>query len=775
MKLTIQRLMIPLLLLSFLLSSCGQAKGDKFTVDNGVFAINGEAIQLICGEMHYPRIPKEYWRDRMQRARAMGLNTISTYVFWNFHELQPGQFDFEGQADLSEFVKIAAEEGLYVILRPGPYVCAEWDFGGYPYWLLNEKDMQYRTRNPKFLAACDRYISRLGEELKDQTIANGGNILMVQVENEYGSFGDDKVYLNSLKEMIEKAGFNVPLMTCDGGGQMEAGYLEGTLPTINGVFGEDLFPIIDKYQEGGPYFVAEFYPAWFDVWGEPHSTVDYKRPTQQLEWMLENNVSISMYMFHGGTNFWYTNGANTANGYAPQPTSYDYDAPLGEWGNAYPKYYAFREAIQKNLAAGETLPDVPADNPVTSFPKITLTESVPLSSLFRNSVESKEILTMEDLKQDFGYIHYETTIETKGKQRLSIHDLRDYAVILINGEQVGRLDRRYNQSSLDVELTTTPAKLEILVENTGRVNYGQDIQHNRKGITEKVVLGDKELKNWIITPLPLYKEDVSKLSFGESIKGVPALHRGTFNIDTIGDTFVDLSDWTKGAVWVNGKSIGKYWNIGPQQTLYLPAPWLKGGENEIVVFEMDDDGNRDIQGLSQPLLDVLGEDKSYEKRESREITKHPIIEKGDKLLTTHLETINEWQEFDFPFTTTMRHCCLEIGSTYENDSHSCILEIDLIDHEDQIIDKTKWSIVYATSEWTENNIGVSENLIDGDISSFWHTSKDDIKDYPHQITIDMGEIYSVKGIRIKTRDGAFLSGQVKDLSIYGRPQFFLFK
>ncbi len=257
---TLLGLLIPLLFLA-----CSPK--ERIKLDGGTFNIDGKDVQLICGEMHYARIPHEYWRDRLQRARAMGLNTISVYVFWNFHESQPGEFDFSGQADVAEFVRLAQEEDLYVILRPGPYACAEWDFGGYPSWLLKEKDIVYRSKDARFLEYCERYIKALGEQLAPLTINNGGNILMVQVENEYGSYAADKEYLAALRDMIKEAGFNVPLFTCDGGGQVEAGHIDGALPTLNGVFSEDIFKIIDKYHPGGPYFVAEFYPAWFDVWG----------------------------------------------------------------------------------------------------------------------------------------------------------------------------------------------------------------------------------------------------------------------------------------------------------------------------------------------------------------------------------------------------------------------------------------------------------------------------------------------------------------------------
>lgn len=765
---TLLGLLIPLLFLA-----CSPK--ERIKLDGGTFNIDGKDVQLICGEMHYARIPHEYWRDRLKRARAMGLNTISVYVFWNFHESQPGEFDFSGQADVAEFVRLAQEEDLYVILRPGPYACAEWDFGGYPSWLLKEKDMVYRSKDARFLQYCERYIKALGEQLAPLTINNGGNILMVQVENEYGSYDADKEYLAALRDMIKEAGFNVPLFTCDGGGQVEAGHIDGALPTLNGVFSEDIFKIIDKYHPGGPYFVAEFYPAWFDVWGQHHSTVDYKRPAEQLDWMLGHGVSVSMYMFHGGTNFWYTNGANTAGGYRPQPTSYDYDAPLGEWGNCYPKYHAFREVIQKYLPEGTVLPDVPADNPTTSFAAIELKESAPLKSAFHQTTQSENVLSMEDLGVDFGYIHYQTTINKAGKQKLIIQDLRDYAVILVNGKQVASLDRRYNQNNVLLDIPQAPAVLEILVENTGRVNYGPDIQFNRKGITNQVLWGDEKLTGWSITPLPLYKEKVSELNFGEPVRGVPAFHKGVFNLQKKGDCFVDMSQWGKGAVWVNGKSLGRFWNIGPQQTLYVPAPWLKEEENEIVVFEMEDTGNRILQGLGQPILDSLGVDKNYQQGQRRIVQGTPILEKGDIALKATVQESNDWQLFEFPVATTLRHFCIETLSSYTDDNQACISEVELLDDKGQAIDKTKWEVVYVSSELSDKNLGVGENLYDGDVSSFWHTDPTVGSAHPHQIIIDMKEIYKVSALRVKVREGSFLSGKVKDIQLYTRPQFFLFR
>lgn len=760
------------LFITVFLVACQSQKVD-FAIEDGSFVLDGKPTQLICGEMHYPRIPHEYWRDRMKRAKAMGINTISTYVFWNYHERQPGDFDFEGQADIARFVRTAQEEGLYVILRPGPYVCAEWDFGGYPFWLQKNKEMIYRSNDEAFLAACERYITRLGKELAPLTVANGGNILMVQVENEYGSFGKDRVYLEKLRSMILKAGFNVPLITCDRIGQIEDGHLEGTLATVNGVIGKDIITHLDKYQPGGPYFIAEFYPGWFDAWGIPRFRRDDKKLTAKLDWILKNKMSVSLYLFHGGTNFDYTNGANATFGYVPQTTSYDYDAPLGEYGNATPKYYAFRETIQKYLPEGEALPDVPAENPRISFPMIELEESAPLSSAFTERIVSDRPLTMEAMNQDFGYIHYETVIDNPVKGIMQLKDLRDYAVVLVNGVQIGSIDRRLRQNKIEIDIKEAPARLEILVENVGRVNYGIDIQNNLKGITEKVLLDGEEINGWTVSPLPLYKADVTHFEWTKTtIDKQPAFFRGSFHLSSLGDFFIDTRGWGKGAVWVNGHSLGKFWNIGPQQTLYLPAPWLKEGDNEIVVFEMEDTGRRTIQGLDKPILDEIGEDKNELRSSDVKADTKPVLDITDRIYAGKLEKEDGWQTFALNNSATLRYLCIEILTSYD-DINSCISEINLIGANGRALPKDDWKTVYCTTE--QIGEGEADHLIDGNPNTYWHSQWQDASvPLPHRIIIDLDEPQTIKGFELKQRHPE-MPGCVKDFNLYGRSGAFVFR
>lgn len=761
-------LLLALLCVQFL------AAGD-FKIEGGQFILDGRPVQLICGEMHYPRIPQEYWRDRIRRAKAMGINTISTYVFWNIHERRPGVFDFKGQADLAKFVRTAQEEGMYVVLRPGPYVCAEWDFGGFPYWLQKNRDMVWRSDDPAFLAACSRYIKRLGRELAPLTVTNGGPILLVQVENEYGSYSNDRTYLGKLRDMIVEAGFNVPLITCDGAGQMPNGWLQGALPTVNGAVGEDIQRSIDRFHPGGPYFVAEFYPAWFDVWGKRHSRRDYRGPAAQLDWMLSHGVSVSMYMFHGGTNFSYTNGANTSYGYEPQPTSYDYDAPLGEYGNATEKYHAFREVIQRHLPEGTVLPDVPAPNPVATFPRVELTESAPLSAAFGRRVASEQPLTMEDVDQDFGYVHYETTVAEATRGMLVVKELRDYAVVLVNGRRVGSLDRRHRRNKLEVDVPAG-ARLELLVENVGRVNYGPDLLDNLKGIVGHVTLGGTELRGWTVTPLPLYEEGrrapIARLrKWGGNITGVPAFHRGSFRLDAPGDVFLDMRGWGKGAVWVNGRSIGKYWNVGPQQTLYVPGPWLKKGRNEIIVFDMEDTGHRSVAGLPAPILDSIGTDINAAAA-GRDNSRTPIIDEGDRILSDTLSEAGGPQRFTLATPATLRHLCLEVNSSYDGEN-ACLSELTLYGTDGQPLSKDAWTIVYADSE--EPVEGDAELLIDGSERTYWHSRwQGGTTPFPHRVIIDLGEISTVQAVELRQRTTQ-KPGRVRAFSLYGRPQFFLFK
>src|SRR5579859_3957658 len=453
-----------------------------FTVSGKQFLFDGKPYQIISGEMHYPRVPRAYWRDRFRKARAMGLNTITTYVFWNIHEPRPGVFDFTGNNDIAEYIRDAQQEGLNVILRPGPYVCAEWELGGYPSWLLKDRSVILRSDEPKYTAAVERWFARLAKEVSPLLLKNGGPIIAVQVENEYGSFGNDHAYMEALKTVLQKTGMAQDVLyTADGPEQISNGSLPELPAVINFGTGEakNSFATLDAIRPDGPHMTGEYWAGWFDHWGEKHHEVSGEREAEELEWMLGRGYSISMYMFHGGTSFGWMNGANSnGTNYEPDTTSYDYDAPLDEQGTPRQKYFLFRDVIAR--VTGHTAPPVPPPNPVQEFPLASGTESASLWSNLPKPVETDTLLTMEDMDQSYGYVLYRTRLEDGAGGELIIEGLHDYAQVYVDQKLIGTLDRRLATSQLKLPATAKPATLDILVENSGRVNFTSVIRGERK-------------------------------------------------------------------------------------------------------------------------------------------------------------------------------------------------------------------------------------------------------------------------------------------------------
>ncbi len=616
-----------ILLFVFSISSFSQKK-HTFEIKNGDFVYDGKPVRIISGEMHYPRIPHQYWRHRMQMLKAMGLNAVATYVFWNIHEPEPGKWDFTGDKNLAEYIKIAGEEGLMVILRPGPYVCAEWEFGGYPWWLQNVEGLELRRDNEQFLKYTQLYINRLYKEVGNLQITKGGPIVMVQAENEFGSYvsqrkdiplEEHRRYNAKIVQQLKDAGFDVPSFTSDGSWLFEGGAVPGALPTANGESNiENLKKAVDKYNGGqGPYMVAEFYPGWLAHWLEPHPQISATSIARQTEKYLQNNVSINYYMVHGGTNFGFTSGANYDKKHDIQPdlTSYDYDAPISEAGWVTPKYDSLRNVIKKYV--NYSLPKAPATIPVIEIPSIKLDKIATLDGLNSKVVENNKPMTFEQLNQGYGYVLYKKHFNQPISGTLKINGLRDYAIIYANDEKVGELNRYFNQDSIDVEIPFN-STLEILVENMGRINYGSEIVHNTKGIISPVVINGMEIEgDWQMYQIPMDEvPDFEKMqknsvfsnteSAAKRLLGAPALYKGTFNLTETGDTFLDMEDWGKGIVFINGKNIGRYWHVGPQQTLYVPGVWLKKGQNEIVIFEQQHDKHHtEVRTTKIPMLTNL--------------------------------------------------------------------------------------------------------------------------------------------------------------------------
>lgn len=585
-------------------SPSAETATHTFTWRDEVFLLDGEPFQVRSGEMHYARIPREYWRDRLKKLKSMGLNTVSTYMFWNFHEASPGKFNFSGRHDAAAFVRTAQEEGLWVILRPGPYSCAEWDFGGFPGWLLATPGIRVRSADPRFLGAARRYMLHVGSELAPLQVSRGGPILMTQVENEYGSFGNDHLYMRAIRRMLLDAGFNVPLFTADGPTprMLTGGTLPDVLAFIN--FGSGpakQFEAFARFRRNVPRMCAEFYPGWFDHWGEVHHHGNNQSLMDGVEWMLSNGVSFNLYMFHGGTSFGYMNGANFAKAYQPDVTSYDYDAPLDEAGRPRAKYFDLKKLIEQHSPGAQT-PPLPAALPLIEIPRFELTESARLDSLLDNPVHSIQPKPMESVGQSYGFILYRWTPERPTKGRLNIIRMNDYALIYQGDNKLAELDRRFNQNAADIDLA--PAQpLDILMENMGRINYGPRMLDDRKGITERVLLNGKELGGWQIFRLPL--DNLTELQFSPKPKRGPRFYRGNFQLSSVGDTFLDMRGWGKGHVWLNGHHLGRFWKIGPQQTLFCPAPWLKADGNEMIVLELETTGQTSVQGLRDPVYETV--------------------------------------------------------------------------------------------------------------------------------------------------------------------------
>lgn len=623
------RKFIHLLLFAILPIVVNSQEKLTFEIKNGDFYVNGKATPLLSGEMHYSRIPHEYWRHRLQMMKGMGLNTVATYVFWNWHETAPGVWDFAGDKNLAEYIKIAGEEGMMVILRPGPYVCAEWEFGGYPWWLQNIEGMEIRRDNEQFLKHTKLYLERLYKEVGHLQCTNGGPIIMVQCENEFGSYvsqrqdiplEEHRTYNAKIKQQLADVGFDVPLFTSDGSWLFEGGSTPGALPTANGESNiENLKKVVNEYHGGqGPYMVAEFYPGWLSHWAEPFPQVSASEIARQTEDYLKNDVSFNFYMVHGGTNFAFTSGANYDKKRDIQPdlTSYDYDAPISEAGWVTPKYDSIRNVIKRY--AQYDIPEAPAQIPLIEIPSIKLDKVADVISYAErlDAVSNVSPLTFEQLNQGYGYVLYSRRFNQPISGTLEIPGLRDYAVVYIDGEQVGVLNRNTQTYEMEIEVPFN-ATLQILVENMGRINYGSEIVHNTKGIISPVKIAGQEIMgNWEMYRLPMSEmPDLAQMgravckngtTQATRLKGCPVLYEGTFTLDETGDTFIDMEAWGKGIIFVNGHNIGRYWQVGPQQTLYIPGVWLNKGENKIVIFEqLNDTPQSEVRTVKTPVLTNL--------------------------------------------------------------------------------------------------------------------------------------------------------------------------
>lgn len=606
--------------LSMALSSNLQAQTAKhtFKIENGHFLYDDQPMHIHAGEMHFARVPHQYWRHRLKMIKAMGMNAVTTYIFWNWQETAPGVWNFSGDHDVAQFVKEAGEEGLLVLLRPGPYACGEWEFGGYPWWLPKTKDMVIRADNQPFLDSCKLYIQKVAEQLRPLQITRGGNVIMVQAENEFGSYvaqrpdiplEQHRAYSAKIKQMLVDAGFDVPFYTADGSWLFKEGSIDGALPGADGEGDtKKLKKLVDQYHDGkGPYFVAEYYPGWLDHWAEPFPKVSAKSVGKQLRTYLADSVSFNMYMVHGGTNFGFTSGANYDKDHDIQPdmTTYDYDAPISESGARTPKYDTIRNLMSQYL--GKDLPAVPAPIPVITIPSVALKKSMGLFDVVKKMkpVLSDTVMSFESLNQGHGYVLYRRQFTTALQGELDLSGLRDFATIYVNGKKVGTLNTYYKAYKMQI---TIPAggRLDILVENMGRINYGARIIESFKGLIKPVQIANQKIQGgWQMYSLPF--QQMPSIKGSSTQTGTPILLSGDFKLSKVGDTFLDMRGWGKGIVFVNGHNLGRYWStVGPQLTLYVPGCWLRKGKNTVQIFEqLNDKTPSSIHSIDHPILDQL--------------------------------------------------------------------------------------------------------------------------------------------------------------------------
>ena len=749
-----------------------------FEVGKGSFMLDGKPFVVKAAEVHYPRIPRPYWEHRIKMCKALGMNTLCLYVFWNIHEQREGEYDFTGQNDVAEFCRLAQKNGMYVIVRPGPYVCAEWEMGGLPWWLLKKKDIKLRERDPYFMERVRLFENEVGKQLSSLTVENGGPIIMVQVENEYGSYGIDKPYVSEIRDIVKQSGFDkVALFQCDWSSNFTNNGLDDLIWTMNfgtGANIDEQFRRLKQLRPEAPRMCSEFWSGWFDKWGARHETRPADDMVAGIDEMLSKGISFSLYMTHGGTSFGHWAGANSP-GFAPDVTSYDYDAPINEWGLPTEKYWILRQTMAK-YNDGNKLPSVPkAPMGIVAIPQFELTDYAPLYAGISKTEESRNVKTMEELDMGWGSMVYQTTLPAIAANTvLNINDAHDFAQVYVDGKYVGKIDRVKNEKSLLLPASAKGAKLTIVIEAMGRINFGRAIK-DFKGITQSVTLTSEvdgheqtiDLKNWTIATLPddyataqeaLHNKSVnSNLSTLTSQSGY---YRGTFNLKKVGDTFLNTEAFGKGQVYVNGHAIGRFWSIGPQQTLYVPGCWLKKGKNEVVVLDVvGPKGKPTMFGQTTPELDKLNLEKSNKHNNPGD---RPDLNSATPVAQGTFAAGNGWQTVKFGAVAKGRYVAIECRSTHAADQ-AAIAEIYVKGTDGNRLSREPWTVKYADSE---NEMGnhTGDKVFDLQESTYWQTQRG--SDFPHLLVIDLGSEQPMTALDYLPRAEQGAPGNVKEYRVY---------
>ncbi|MDD6015471.1 MAG: beta-galactosidase [Prevotellaceae bacterium] len=779
-------------------SNAQKAKGT-FEAGNGTFLLNGNPFVVKAAEIHYPRIPKPYWEHRIKMCKALGMNTVCIYIFWNIHEQREGQFDFTGNNDVAEFCRLAQKNGMYVIVRPGPYVCAEWEMGGLPWWLLKKKDIRLREQDPYFMERVKIFEQKVGEQLAPLTIQNGGPIIMVQVENEYGSYGEDKPYVSEIRDCLRGIyGKDLALFQCDWSSNFEKNGLEDLTWTMNfgtGANINDQFRRLGELRPNAPKMCSEFWSGWFDKWGARHETRPAKDMVDGMDEMLSKGISFSLYMTHGGTSFGHWAGANSP-GFAPDVTSYDYDAPINEYGQTTPKYFELRKMMEK-YNDGKALPAVPKPAaPIITIPKFELKE---FSSIFNGSDTElkmpirKEggLMTFEEMDMGWGSMLYTTTMPEIPVQSVITADFHDFAQVFINGKYIGKIDRVKNEKSLTLPPVKKGDELEILVEAMGRINFGRAIKDFKGIVGEVAITAEVEgiettwkPQGWVKFGLPdsyekaadafVHNNDYTQAEKeGQRLGKKPqwnvdgldlvskrGYYRGYFNINKVGDTFLNFETWGKGQVYVNGHALGRIWSIGPQQTLYCPGCWLKKGKNEIIVLDVVGPKEAVVWGQDKPELNKLQLEKS---NKHNNIGDKPDLNSATPAATGAFNAGNGWQTVKFAAPKKGRYLAIECLSTQKEGDRVAIAELYLQGADGKRISREPWTTKYANSE-EENGNHTGDKVYDLQESTYWQTEKS--ATLPHLLVIDLGSEQTISALEYLPRAEQGAPGSVKNYKIY---------
>ncbi len=813
--------------------------GD-FTIGHKTFLLNGEPFVVKAAEVHYPRIPRPYWEHRIQMCKSLGMNTLCIYVFWNLHEPREGQFDFSGNSDVAEFCRLAQKNGMYVIVRPGPYVCAEWEMGGLPWWLLKKKDIRLREQDPYFMERVRIFEQKVAEQLAPLTIQNGGPIIMVQVENEYGSYGEDKPYIAEIRDCLRQLyGAKQTLFQCDWSSNFELNGLDDLVWTMNfgtGANIDEQFRRLKELRPDAPLMCSEFWSGWFDKWGANHETRPAKDMVDGIDEMLSKNISFSLYMTHGGTSFGHWAGANSP-GFAPDVTSYDYDAPINEYGGTTEKFFKLRKMMQKY--SKEPLPAIPAPPAMMiSIPPFELTERADIILGVDSLVMNSPLLTMEEMDQGWGSMLYIATLpEITSESVLTLNECHDFAQVFVDTAYIGKIDRVRHETSLRLPAVKKGQELRILVEAMGRINFGRAIK-DYKGITESVTLTAEQdghelswnLKRWNIFTIPdnlatarraldLAKQDTSLITNHSSLFKGSGYYRGYFDLKKTGDTFLNMEAWGKGQVYINGHAIGRFWSIGPQQTLYVPGCWLRKEKNEIIVLDVvgpslqayatsivnalkltstrkirsqrsprtkahrNQGTDPDVKTIPEasssqrslspesvhpvlfsqntPILDKLNVEKS---RLHNNPADCPDLNSATPVAEGQFAPGNGWQTIRFNAPKKGRYIAIQVLSTHDGKDEAAIAELYLRDAEGNRLSRESWTVKYADSEEINRGNFTGDKVFDLQESTYWLTARKAA--IPHLLVIDLGSEQTLSALDYLPRAESGAPGSIKSFKIF---------